>query len=478
MLKFAKALLVCLPFVSSLSAQQTTYAFAQAPVTLRELVDPVVDSNELREIRHEDKERAIWPVAQTAMAWDTPLVPAAAPPPPVTMNFASNTTDQVAPGDASGAVGKNHIISATNYWFTVHTRNGQTATSKFLFNFLEPVTPGTGNLDLDYYDPRVVYDSVADRWVALGMHDGREIILAVTQTGDPTGTWSRYKIRITNAFGEIDFTRLALTRDTVMIATHDDAGRTWVLSTSKTDLYARPVTLPMRTYSLDEWGAAPVTAEDSPVEYVVYNDGLDLIVTRLDQLNSFVTVKNNATWSRSFGFAPQLGTTNSLDLGWGWIETAVLRGNRMYSVQTVGLSNPTRTSVLWRAFHPQTGERLGGGMIDDATGGKWYAFPSLAVNRSGAMLIAFSTFSTSTYPSAGYAYVNAIGLATSVGTIKNGTAAYTGADRWGDYTTTVVDPQQDSAFWTLQLIAEPKAWRAWWARIPEPAPARNRSVRH
>jgi hypothetical protein len=65
----------------------------------------------------------------------------------------------------------------------------------------------------------------------------------------------------------------------------------------------------------------------------------------------------------------------------------------------------------------------------------------------------------------------------ATGVIRRGEGPVTETQRWGDYTTTVVDPLNDRDFWTIQLYAtSTNTWASVWANIPVPT-AKRRVVR-
>ncbi len=139
----------------------------------------------------------------------------------------------------------------------------------------------------------------------------------------------------------------------------------------------------------------------------------------------------------------------------------------MWCTQTVFLpaDAPTRSSVQWFAADPAAGTLVQRGLIDDAAGGTFYAFPSIAVNRRNDVLIGYTRFTANDYPSAGFAFRTA-GPAGQLGAqafqpavVKPGEAPYVGrgadesSNRWGDFSATVVDPADGLGFWTIQEYA-------------------------
>ncbi|MGH8003638.1 MAG: hypothetical protein ACRECJ_02800, partial [Limisphaerales bacterium] len=90
-------------------------------------------------------------------------------------------------------------------------------------------------------------------------------------------------------------------------------------------------------------------------------------------------------------------------------------------------------------------------------------------------LIGYSRFSASQFASGNYSYRASTDPANTLQpdvVLKAGEALYnkTGggpANRWGDYSHTVVDPLDDKTLWTVQEYAESPAslWGTWWGRI-------------
>jgi hypothetical protein len=170
----------------------------------------------------------------------------------------------------------------------------------------------------------------------------------------------------------------------------------------------------------------------------------------------------------------------------------VFRNGSVYYAQSVGLpaGAATRSAVQWTQLNATTGAVVQGGRIEDPTatftnGLPNYAFGSIAVNAADDILVGFSRFESDSFVSAAYAYHDHTDAAGSMRTPYNyklGEDYYecdfaTGAsrNRWGDYSSTVVDPTDDMTMWTLQEYAETNiygntdimngTWGTWWARV-------------
>jgi hypothetical protein len=461
---------VCVPVCL---AQQTIEATSLGTVVLSELAKQKHPEPLSREQEHESRWRRPERLKSMTATWDLKPAAATIATPAFSTRFSSVGSASLTPGDAAGAVGKDYVVTATNAGIVVHSRSGAQLASTPLDAFLA-VVPGDKET---YTDPRIAYDAGNDRWIVFGLRYPTYPILAVSHSGDPRGAWTRYRVDTSRFVPSVDFSRLALTRDTVVAVTYDAnadaAGGGYPLSVRKSDLYALPATLEMRQY-YGGINPVPVSGEESEYEYIITegpNDGL--IVRRLDQLTAPATsVAGAFPWGRAETPAPQLGFSRKLDTGFLDLEVAVIRAGIIYAVNATAMSSPTRTSIIWWKFDAETGKRLGGGLIDDPSGTKYYAYPSLAVNRAGGIMIAFSTFSASQYPSAGYLYIDPLGAISSEGVLRNGETPSSSA-RWGDYSTTVVDPLDDAAFWTLQEAAAENHWVAWWGKMTIKGKARS-----
>ena len=123
----------------------------------------------------------------------TPYTSSAAAGVTVTSSFlalADNAT--TIPPDTHGAVGPHHVMTMLNSEVRIHTRAGGTISTVSLAAFWSPAG-GTG-----VFDPRLKYDPASTRWVATCDADRRSaaaaVLFAISDTDDPTGTWTFYSI--------------------------------------------------------------------------------------------------------------------------------------------------------------------------------------------------------------------------------------------------------------------------------------------
>lgn len=93
------------------------------------------------------------------------------------------------PPDPSGAAGPNHYVQAVNTVYRVYSKTGNPlSTSKSL----STLWPGSQNAG----DPIVMYDRHADRWFISQFNDPAKILIAISTTNDPTGTYYAYTFNL------------------------------------------------------------------------------------------------------------------------------------------------------------------------------------------------------------------------------------------------------------------------------------------
>ena len=206
-------------------------------------------------------------------------------------------------------------------------------------------------------------------------------------------------------------------------------------------------------------------------------------------------------WSSPSGnFLPQSGTAALIDVGDARMQNVFVRKvgttTSIWCAQTIALPSggaPTHAAAQWWQLNGNSASIttvLQQGRVEDSTatqanGGKHYAYPSLAVNQLGDMVIGYSRFQSTASPAAAYAFRavgDAAGTTRDDTTLKAGEGAYDkdfggGKNRWGDYSNTLVDPINDRDFWTVQEYAAAPSgsgtdsgrWGVWWGLVPAPA---------
>ena len=442
----------------------------------------------------------------------------AVPSPALSGSFLALTDDATAFNpDTQGAVGPNHLVATLASQVRVQDRFGgpiQTMSLRTFWGVSDPT---------NVYDPRILYDRAAQRWIATAIAnpgaDNSSLLLAVSQTSDPTSGWYRRSVR-TDLNDPVfpDSPNVGLTRDWITV-TANMYHKTnysyfscdiWVFN--KSDLYAggagqftffrylqaRLAEASVLVPSVNEDNATTnilvsnfdgnvETEEGSfgffrlfsitgPVGAETFNDFAGPGGTNGNYAGLFVPWDS---FSPTFdNFASQKGSPDKIYIGDARVQNAVYRNGFLWFCQHVFFpaGNPQRTALQWLSVTPG-GEVDQVGYLEDPAGIKSYAYPSLAVNTDGDVLIGFSSFSAQQYPTAGYAfhaYQDGSGALRQEDVLKAGEASFfvsdEGVNHWGDWSATVVDPQNDTDLWTLQEYASAHVgtdsrWGTWWGRV-------------
>jgi len=135
-------------------------------------------------------------------------------------------------------------------------------------------------------------------------------------------------------------------------------------------------------------------------------------------------------------------------------SSIVMRNAVLWGVQTV--ANLGRAALRWFAIDANTNALLQEGLIADPV--KDVFMGSIAVNACNDVMIVFNETGPGEFVSAYAVAGSTSNKVTTFGEpllLKSGVAPYevTGGSflaRWGDYSTTVVDPQNPRTFWTFQ----------------------------
>jgi hypothetical protein len=163
------------------------------------------------------------------------------------------------------------------------------------------------------------------------------------------------------------------------------------------------------------------------------------------------------------------------------LDWTVYRNGSLWTAQTIFMpatGTPNRCSVQWWQVDTTAGD-VGGiqqlGRIDDPTATLFYAYSSIGVNSESDALVGYSQFSATQYAGSGSSLRMAGDAPSTLRAgivLEAGQASYfkdqgAGDNRWGDFSSTVVDPLNDLNLWTLQeYAATDNDWGTWWGEVP------------
>ena len=432
----------------------------------------------------------------------------------------AGTSTYVIPPDADGAVGLTKVVCGFNNNYRIQDKSSGATLQTISIDTFWNATGGSG-----FFDPRTIYDPYNDRWIVAAASNrgttNSSICVGVSLTGDPAGAYYLFRQRADVAGTNwADFPCLGFNRKWVAINVDmftTNASPSYVKSRMLVMDYAQLRSGVFSGVLIEGTGmcsfpASTYSATEDTL-YVATHLSSGSGTYRLDTITGAVssaTYRIGATKSRGTNWvqaagdilpqaAPLSGTSicgsppcmvEPLD---AQIRSApVFRNGFIYYAQTVGLpaSKMTRTAIIWTRLAVTNAAVIDGGFLDDpaansTNGGKWHAFPHLAVNRFGDVMLGFSQFASTQYPSAGYAFryqADPAGTLRTPVIYKAGEDYYhqtgVGRNRWGDYSKAQVDPANDQDLWVLNEYAKARVgtddsnnqfnssrWGTWWAKI-------------
>ncbi|NWG28156.1 MAG: T9SS type A sorting domain-containing protein [Ignavibacteriaceae bacterium] len=410
-----------------------------------------------------------------------------------------------APPDPSGDVGPNHYMLATNVRFQIWNKTGTSLLGPLNLGTIWSGFPGPWSTSLNDGDPIVLYDEAAGRFFIAQFslpnypNGPFYIIIAVSQTGDPTGSWHRYGFSYTNM---PDYPKFGVWPDGYYMSANafssgslNYAG-TYVSAFERSQMLtgapAQSVTFTgsgATTWSFlpSDWNGATTPPASSPNYFgqlhdnAFYggSDGFDIYSFTVNWVSpgsstftgpQFIAT---STYSTVGDIIPQQGTGQQL------ASLAVMTMNRldyrnfgthqsMVVCHTVNAGS-NRAGVRWYEFRKPaaTWTLYQEGTYAPADGlHRWMG--SIAINAAGHMAIGYSVSSSSMYPSirfTGRYSSDPLGQMTiPEETIFAGTGSQTGLNRWGDYTQMVVDPNGNN-FWYVNQYQPANGSFNWRTRI-------------
>jgi hypothetical protein len=359
---------------------------------------------------------------------------------------------------------------------------------------------------LSALDPRIVFDSHSNRWFASALNrpnrftTQRTILVAVSRTTDPTAGWDAFMFDPDprNIY-KADFPTLGVDAQGIYVAidlrdTSNNAAldAVSVISIPISDLV--PV-LPSRPTSDHATVLTGLKVSDSGNPPIRMHPALDfdpeldnrepLLGIRGYQLNGnqvYELVRSDVELSGQSGPAslaprlsiggfvsfdpgptnvPQLGSTAEIEAGEFVVYSSIMKRNGYVWLTHAIDVGSGKKGFRWLKVDATSNTVVDSGDIGGRPNdlGLNFYYPSIAVNDNEDVVIGFSGSSGSAYPGA-YAVVGSKGADGKIKfgditTLRTGydsweTADANGRYRWGDYSATVVDPNDSSIFWTFQ----------------------------
>ncbi len=392
------------------------------------------------------------------------------------------------PPDTMGGVGEEHIVHFLNNQFKVFRKtDGGEVLSQSSRQFWQ----SAGIDPVGSFDPRVVYDPFAERWYAVEYDDelspDSRYLFAVSNASDPTAGWTGFAIDgdpsgetwvdfpmlcfndyavylSANMFGlasgAIDFTNVVvLPKSDLLAPTPTIANRTEFQSVPLADVSFTP----QQTVNLDGTGGPAFLVSQSgiqgAIQLPIVEDPAGIPSLGRTGGAGFLIVDPVAGGTPTD--AEQPGSSQALDVmlgAGGFTSNLVLQNGSLWGVRMVNNFDGT-TTTQWFQFDPEELTVLQSGVI--AQPGLNLIYPSIAVNEFDQVVIGFTGVGEDEFASAYAVIGETLNGTTAFGDLvllRAGESEYEflvdGRNRWGDYSATVVDPENPRVFWTFQEWAE------------------------
>lgn len=376
------------------------------------------------------------------------------------------------PPDTMGAVGPTAFVELHNDGYAVFDKTSGTISQGAT---LDRFWTNAGVSTNSAVDPRVVYDPFSERFLAASVDNPNRpnnFLLAISKSSDPALGWNGFAIPSdTTQQRWADFPTLGYNRDGVylsanMIPIQGDQQANTIVAVPKSDLLAPMPTVAHAAVFQNSIGDTGISVQ--PVVDLDNKRSLTTLVSspnpmlvanqliRSDLLGGIGSpTRTVATTIIPVNFYPAILSAvqpgaAKLDIGFGsqLSSNVILQNNTMWGVQTV--SDNGQAALRYFQIDADTNKVLQEGLIKKPGLDLFYG--SIAVNKSGEVVIGFTGSGKSQFASA-YAVagvtINGKTIFTDPFILRQGTATYD-RFRWGDYSATTVDPSNSKSFWTVQ----------------------------
>jgi subtilisin-like proprotein convertase family protein len=382
------------------------------------------------------------------------------------------------PPDPELAVGPNHIIAVVNVAFEIYDKSGNSLAGPTTFaSFMSSNTNCTG-----VFDPNALYDERADRFI-LGIDaEGTDYCIAVSQTGNPTGSWNIYSFTTGSASLFFDYPHVGVGNDAIYMGANIFSNTTSSFVDSRVWAFNKAAMYSGTAASsvMKNLGANDDTPQ--PLNLHGWNQGTwpttgphyIFTETNYDGANHTVWA-----WTDPFG-ANTISAVGSINLNTATGVTAGMpvntpqlggrtlqandfrpqdfeyRNGYAWTSSTIAC-NPgsgTVNCVRWAQINLSTMTVANAGVY--SSNSEYRTFADLAVNHCNDMAVGYTKSSSSMYPAVfvtGRQSTDAAGTLQAEVQLKAGEIAYTSFEttaprRWGDYTEMTIDPN-GLTFWYL-----------------------------
>lgn len=393
------------------------------------------------------------------------------------------------PPDPCAGVGPNHVVFVVNTRMSFYSRTGTEQFAQDLTTFFGSA------VETDFqFDPKVVFDHISNRWYVTCL-DGftssspaerSNILLAVSDDADPNGTWFKYRVDSTVSYAGVktwlDYASLGYNKDGIFMAGNSFGfgggvpGCSFFVVKKSAVLNGGSLlqsAFVIKDETFETWSPQAVENFDSTLAKTYYvnpefttTSSTQIQVHRIENVTTTPTktMVNVAVPSYSPPANDAQSTnTRTLDSLDGRGINGVYRSGKMALAHTIDSSG--RCVVRWYMFDVNTVTNSvtlnQSGNISQA--GADMHMGSIGLNGVGDLAVTFSR-SSSSIPAdimtTGRKSTAAAGTMATPTLLESSAGNNYNVFRWGDYSSTSVDPTNGIGFWGAHMnIRADNDWR-------------------
>lgn len=389
------------------------------------------------------------------------------------------------PPDGAVGAGPNHVFEAVNTAGIIYTKAGAVAKSTFGLDSFFGV-PGSS-----LSDPQVSYDASSGRWFASIIDiNTNQVLIAVSTSNDPTGTFNLYAISDGSNLPDQPVTGTNNDKYVVSVNDFNSAGTAflgvhyWVLN--KSELIAGASTIDLASSGPDPtmFSLHPAQHLTSSTTFYLVTDCTGSCVadpastSTTETVVSLTGVPPGTVSISSSTFtiattvigpnAQQAGTSTLLVTNDNRVESVVWESNSLWAawndacVPRGDSSTRTCLRLVQATTSGATATKVQD--FDFASSGNYYFYPAVT-SYQGQLAVSFGHSSSSVYPSAmvtGRASSDPINTLETPVTVRAGSAPDT-STRYGDYNGAATDPTPTAAstFWVEAEYRKDSTFQNW-----------------
>lgn len=394
------------------------------------------------------------------------------------------------PPDPIIAVGPTRVIAAVNVSFEIYDKSGNVLIPATTFAALFSGEDKVEGCIRTLFDPSVLYDEQADRFILAIDGAGDYYCMAVSKTADPTGEWWRYRFPANQNNLSFDYPQAGVGRDAIYMGGNMFAGdgfaeaRVWAFD--KWAMYAGEEAR-FRSHAVRRLSAnAPEEDTPQPANLHGYKQGTwpdsepHYFLTETDFNGATYSVYqwadpfggNNFDYVGTFDLEEATGINIGMPVpvtqdesfplitnDWR-LQDAEYRNDTIWTTDTVACNRNGQilNCIRWAQIEPETAEVIQAGVTTGDGHHRFYG--DLAANHCGDMAVGYSKLGQNGFVgvwTAGRSNDQRPGLLHSETRLKAGELPYTAFDglqhnppsyRWGDYTGMTSDPNGRD-FWYI-----------------------------